>query len=439
MADRRPLLISMYRGLARALSPMFNVLFWLRSRKGKEVTSRKGERFGHAGMARPSGHLVWIHAASVGETMSILPVIDALTRGGNKVLLTTVTVTSAELAASRLPEGAIHQFVPYDAPGSLGRFLDHWKPDLAMVVESEIWPCLFDEIHNRKIPFVLLNGRLSDGSHRNWSRLASVSTYLFNCLDLVLAQSEADATRFRQLGCRNVETPGNLKFDAQKPSADEVALAAINARIGERPVWLAALTHPGEEDIALRAHETLKTEFPALLLVLVPRHPARTAEIRAFVEERGLQAASRAAGDDIQAETEVYLGDTLGEMGLYYRLAPVTFLAGSFSDVGGHNPVEAALSGSALVTGPKVANARAVYKDFFNSGAAIKVVDPAKLANAIAGLLGSPERAAEQSTKARALVEGSRGALEKTLRLLQPYLTVEDRDRMPEAPNEQGS
>ncbi|MES0809638.1 3-deoxy-D-manno-octulosonic acid transferase [Roseibium sp. SCPC15] len=439
MADRRPLLISLYRGLARALTPIFNVLFWSRSRKGKEIASRKGERFGHAGMARPSGHLVWIHAASVGETMSILPVIDALARNGNSVLLTTVTVTSAELAESRLPEGAIHQFVPYDAPGSLGRFLDHWKPDLAMVVESEIWPCLFDEIHDRKIPFVLLNGRLSDGSHRNWARLASVSKYLFNCLDLVLAQSEADAARFRRLGCRNVETPGNLKFDAERPGADATALSALRAQIGERPVWLAALTHPGEEEIALQAHEALKTEFPKLMLVLVPRHPARADEISTLIEERELKVASRTAGDDILAATDVYLGDTLGEMGLYYGLAPVTFLGGSFSDVGGHNPVEAALSGSALVTGPKVANARAVYKDFFSSGAAIKVEDPGNLAKAIAGLLGSPAQIADQSAKARALVEGSRGALEKTLRLLQPYLTVEDRDRMPEAPNEQGS
>ncbi|MES0880172.1 3-deoxy-D-manno-octulosonic acid transferase [Roseibium sp. SCP14] len=439
MADRRPFLISIYRGLARALTPVFNILFWSRSRKGKEIASRRGERFGHSALARPSGHLVWIHAASVGETMSILPVVDALARDGNKILLTTVTVTSAELAASRLPEGATHQFVPYDAPGPLGRFLDHWKPDLAMVVESEIWPCLFDDIRSRKIPFVLLNGRLSDGSHRNWSRLANVSRYLFNCLDLVLAQSEADAARFRQLGCRNVETPGNLKFDAEKPVADEIALSAVKSQIGSHPVWLAALTHPGEEEIALRAHEILRREFPGLLLVLVPRHPARAGEIRELVEQRGLHVASRAAGDDIQAGTDVYLGDTLGEMGIYYRLAPVTFLAGSFSDVGGHNPVEAALSGSALVTGPKVANARAVYKDFFSSGAATRLEDPDDLAKAIARLLEDPERVTDQSAKARALVEGNRGALEKTLQLLQPYLTVEDRDRMPEAPNEQGS
>lgn len=422
MADRRPLVFSLYRGLARALTPLFNLLFWFRSRSGKEVPTRKGERFGRTATSRPSGTLVWIHAASVGETVSVLPLVEELTASGHKVLLTTVTVTSAELAQSRLPDGAIHQFMPFDAPGPISRFLDHWSPDLAMVVESEIWPCLFDEMRARQTPFVLLNGRLSDRSYRSWARFPRISGYLFRCLDLVLAQSAADGERFRLLGCGNVSTPGNLKFDAPDPAVDEDQAVALTAQTGHRPVWLAALTHPGEDEIVLDAFGRLREEFPDLLLVLVPRHPVRTDDIAALIEHRGLRAVRRSLDQAIETDTDVYLGDTLGEMGLFYRLAPVTFLGGSFNDAGGHNPVEAALSGSALVTGPRVANARAVYKDFWSRQASLKAEQPEDLARHIGSLLRDPEKARGQAETARALVEAGRGALAETLMVLQPML-----------------
>ncbi|PVB63077.1 3-deoxy-D-manno-octulosonic acid transferase [Labrenzia sp. 011] len=438
-ARRRPVLISAYRTLARALGPLFHLLFWWRSRSGKEVASRKGERFGRSAQARPPGHLIWIHAASVGETMSVLPLIEDLCAAGNRVLLTTVTVTAADLAATRLPDGALHQFVPYDAPGPLTRFLDHWSPDLAMVVESEIWPCLFDELRSRKRPFILLNGRLSDSSHRNWSRFPAVAGYIFGCLDLVLAQSDADAGRFRSLGCERVETPGNLKFDAGVPEAEDAEILGLRTQIGDRPVWLAALTHPGEDEIALRAAVRLSEEFPDLLLVLVPRHPARADDISRLIGEYGLTSARRSAGETIAPSTRVYLGDTLGEMGLFYRLAPVTFLGGSFTDVGGHNPVEAALAGSALVTGPQVANARAVYKEFWAGRAALRASHPEDLADMVAGLLHRPEDARHQAERARALVEAGRGAQEKILQFLQPYLKGPAGDRKPEAEREQGA
>jgi 3-deoxy-D-manno-octulosonic-acid transferase len=436
MAEQQPILISIYRSLARALTPLFHVLFWLRCRSGKEIPGRKNERFGRGGATRPDGKLIWIHAASVGETMSVLPLIEALSRDGKKVLLTTVTVTAAELAQSRLPEGSIHQFVPFDAPGPVARFLDHWNPDLVMVVESEVWPCLFVEMRARSTPFVLLNGRLSDSSHKSWSRLPRVSGYIFNCLDLVLAQSTADAARFRKLGCLRVETPGNLKFDAEEPMADTADLVALKEQIGARHVWLAALTHPGEEEITLQAFTLLQQEFPDLLLVLVPRHPARADEIRDLVEQQGLSISLRSDSGFIDGHTQVYLGDTLGEMGLYYRLAPVTFLGGSFNDAGGHNPVEAALVGSALVTGPNVSNARAVYKDVWIAGASVRVREPENLAAAVGKLLGAPEEALRQSHEARALVEAGRGALQNTLTLLTPYLTVETEDRLREAAHE---
>jgi 3-deoxy-D-manno-octulosonic-acid transferase len=422
MADRAPFLVAAYRGLARLLTPLFNLLFLLRSRSGKEIAARKGERFGRARLPRPPGRLVWIHAASVGETMSVLPLIERLVAEKAAVLLTTVTVTAAELAEKRLPEGALHQFVPYDAPGPIRRFLAHWSPDLAMVVESEIWPCLFEEMRRRDIPFVLVNGRLSDGSRRNWSRLPRVARYIFGCLDLVLAQSKADAARFRKLGCARVEVPGNLKFDAAAPAADEAEVGRLRAMIGARPVWLAALTHPGEEEIALAAHRELRAEFADLLLVLVPRHPARADAVAEMLRGQGEKVARRSMGENIAGSTSVYLGDTLGEMGLYYRLAPVTFLGGSFNDAGGHNPVEAALAGSALVSGPNVSNARAVYKDFWISDAAKRAATAEELTERVALLLREPDRARQQADRAGALVAAGRGALAKTMAHLKPFL-----------------
>ena len=437
MAEKRPVLLSLYRAAAQGASPLFHVLFSLRSRSSKEIPSRKGERFGRSGVSRPAGKLIWIHAASVGETVSVLPLIDALAGEGRTVLLTTVTVTASELAEKRLPKGAIHQFMPYDAPATLNRFLDHWSPDLAMVVESEIWPCLFDEMRLRNVPFVLLNGRLSDGSLRNWSRIPDTSRFIFQCLDIVLAQSPADAARFRQLGCRNVEVPGNLKFDAAEPSVDNEALSRLKAQIDGRTIWVAALTHPGEDEIVLEAFSSLRREFQDLLLVLVPRHPARAQDVCDLVANRSLTLVSRSSKDPITAETDVFLGDTLGEMGLFYRLSPVTFLGGSFVDVGGHNPVEAALVGSALVTGPKVANARAVYKDFWNSGAAVRVNEPANLADEVGALLRNADQAQRQSETARALVEAGRGALVKTLSLLKPVLNGDRANWPSEAADEQ--
>jgi len=437
MAEQRPLLLRLYRGLARLAAPLFSLLFWLRSRSGKELVARKGERFGKPVSTRPEGKLVWIHAASVGETTSILPLITLLVEEGHKVLLTTVTVTASELAEKRLPHGAIHQFAPYDAPAHWARFLDHWSPDLAMVVESEIWPCLFVEMNVRKTPFVLLNGRLSDSSRNNWARIPATSRYVFRCLDLVLAQSQPDANRFADLGCTEIEVPGNLKFDAPEPAADEAELARLKSQIGDRAVWLAALTHPGEDEIVLDAYDRLRQDYPDLLLVMVPRHPARAPDIQDLATGRGLSLVRRSADLEIEPATQVYLGDTLGEMGLYYRLAPVTFLGGSFNDAGGHNPLEAALAGSALVSGPNVANARAVYKDFWNSGAALRVAEPADLAERVGLLLQAPEEVRVQADKARALVEAGRGALAKTRELLQPYLGDARNVRSAEAEDEQ--
>ncbi|MEP2706938.1 MAG: 3-deoxy-D-manno-octulosonic acid transferase [Roseibium sp.] len=439
MAERRPALITLYRALARALAPVFHLIFGYRSRAGKEIVARKGERFGRPSVSRPLGKLVWIHAASVGETTSVLPLIEKLFSTGHRVLLTTVTVTSSEIAEKRLPDGCIHQFAPFDSPGYVARFLEHWKPDLAMVVESEIWPCMFDEVRTHKIPFVMLNGRLSAASARNWSRLRGTSSYIFGCLDLVLAQSPADAERLRTLGCQRVETPGNLKFDATLPEADLFDVGELVSQIGDRPVWLAALTHSEEDDLVLTTHDMLSKAFPGLLLILVPRHPARASEVAERLKSQGLRAVRRSQETTISSTIDVYLGDTLGEMGLYYRLAPVTFLGGSFNDAGGHSPVEASLLGSALVTGPRVANARTVYNELWAQNAARRVDDPDRLAGAVSDLLRNPEDANAQAERARDIVKAGRGAVDKTLSLIEPYLGGAGTGRPPETSSEQSA
>ncbi|MBD8892989.1 3-deoxy-D-manno-octulosonic acid transferase [Roseibium litorale] len=421
-AEPRPLALFAYLTLARLGMPAYRLTHFLRCRSGKDDPLRGGERFGFAKIARPAGSLVWIHAASVGETNSVLPLIGELTARGATVLLTTVTLTSAELAAQRLPDGALHQFIPYDNPVFLRRFLDHWSPDLALTVESEVWPAAFDALKQRRIPFVLINGRLSAKSARNWSFIRSAGAYVFGCLDLCLAQSEADGKRLKALGCRRVEVPGNLKFDAEPPSAPAGEQAEISRQIGGRPRWLAALTHPGEDEVVLTAHLTLLEERPDLLLLLAPRHPARADDVAAMVRAKGLGLARRSLGEPILPQTQVYLGDTLGEMGLLYGVSGVAFLGGSFADVGGHNPVEAAALDTVIVSGPKVPNARPVYRSLWEAGASLRLEEPEELAGAISQLLEDRVRRQAMRAAAKEIIDGGRGALQRTLDALGPFL-----------------
>ncbi len=422
MADTRPFVVSLYLGLARLAVPFYWLLHFIRCRLGKEDPARANEKWGRPNIKRPCGHLVWIHAASVGETNSVLPLIEAMAARGSQVVLTTVTRTSAELAANRLPEGAIHQFVPFDSPSFVSRFLDHWKPDLALTVESEIWPALFVEIRRRTIPFALVNGRMSDKSFRGWLRLRAAATYVFGCLDLALAQTPADMRRLKKLGCKDAVCPGNLKFDARLDDARTPELNDLKEALGDRPVWLAALTHPGEDEIALAAHAELRKTHPDCLLLLVPRHPARADSIEALVDAEGFSAVRRSSGGKPEKGTAVFIGDTLGEMALFYQLAPVSFLGGSFNDVGGHNPVEAATFGAAIICGPKVANARAVYKILWGAKAAQRLETPDELAACVDTLLRDNSARAVQAKKALEIVEGGRGALERTVEYLQPLL-----------------
>ncbi|MEQ8266404.1 MAG: 3-deoxy-D-manno-octulosonic acid transferase [Parvibaculum sp.] len=414
----------LYRTMTRALAPAVPFLLRRRETRGKEDPARLSERFGIASLARPAGRLVWIHAASVGESLSILPLTERLLAAapGLHVLVTTGTVTSSKLMAERLPRGAFHQFVPLDHPDYCARFLDHWRPDLAVWVESEFWPNLIVAAHERRVPLALANARITGRSARNWSRAPGFIADLLSRFSLLMAQDRASAERLRALGAAHVEEPGNLKHDAPPLGHDEAALAALRAMAGPRPVWLASNTHEGEERAAAAAHLSLAADHPGLLTLIVPRHPARGPAIAAGLEAMGLAVARRAANEPVTASTNIYLGDTLGEMGLYYRLAGVAFIGGTLTDTGGHNPFEAARLDCALVAGPCDFNFAEAYAAFEAAGAMIRVRDAAALPGAVAGLLARETERARMAAAAMRIASADSGATARTLEALLALL-----------------
>lgn len=422
MADAAELTLRLWRGLGLVLAPAVRGVLAFRRSRGKEDARRGYERLGFSPLARPDGPVAWVHAASVGETMSVIALVERLTARGFVVVMTTGTVTSAAIAAGRLPPRAIHQYVPVDVATYVRRFLDHWRPSLAVFVESEIWPVTVLELAERRIPQVLVNARMSERSSRRWVRLSGIARAVFGRLALALAQSEADAERLRMLGARPVATSGNLKFDGRLPPVDRAELDALLALIGDRPRWLAASTHSGEEAAAADAHVRLAARHADLLTIVAPRHPARRDEILTECRARGLRVAVRSAGERPGPDVDLYLCDTLGEMGLVFRLAPVTFLGGSLAPIGGHNPIEPGLVGTALVHGPHIEKAAELYDMLARADAAVAVADRAGLAEAIDALLADPLAAAAVANRAHAVVERSAGALDRTMQALDPLI-----------------
>jgi 3-deoxy-D-manno-octulosonic-acid transferase len=414
--------LSLYGVAGRVAAPIAGAVLRLREREGKEDGARRGERFGVAGKARPAGPLVWVHAASVGETVAAVPLIDRLTGLGSAVLLTTGTVTAAEVARRRLPSGAIHQFVPIDTPTSVARFLDYWRPGLALFAESELWPTMLRSIKRRALPLAVVNARMSERSFRSWSAVAPLARAVVGRAELFLAQTLADADRLKALGARRVVVCGNLKFDAPPPPADEAAVAALRQAIGDRPVLVAASTHRGEEAAVIAAHALIAFEGARLLTILAPRHPERGDQVAAEIAAAGLSYSRRSQGEPIDASTEVYLADTIGEMGLWYRLADFAFLGGSMVPHGGQNPIEPAKLQVPILHGGHVGNFRDVYDALVAARAVVPVEDAASLAAAVTRLIAAPEESDRLTREARACVERFGGALERTLGALEPYL-----------------
>src|SRR5512140_2269962 len=288
-----PMTLRMYRHLASGLVPLAPALIKRRLKQGKEDPARVGERRGLSQDVRPHGPLVWIHGASVGEVLAAAALIERLRDLNLRILLTSGTVTSAAIVAKRFPADVIHQYVPYDSPRYVARFLDHWRPSLALFIESDLWPNLILSSAARRLPMVLINGRMSQRSFPRWIRMSGTISALLSKFEVCLAQSELDAERFTALGSRNVVTTGNLKLDVPAPPADAARLERLTTLTRGRPIIVAASTPPGEEEILLEAHRALAGFFPQLLTVVVPRHPNRGEAIARTVAASGLQAALR--------------------------------------------------------------------------------------------------------------------------------------------------
>lgn len=408
---RQPLGLKLYRALSRAAEPVASFALQQRLKSGKEDPARINERKGKPGAARPDGALLWIHGASVGESLSVIPLVRRLQelRPDLAFLVTTGTVTSAKLMGERLPTGAFHQYIPLDHPDFIARFLDHWRPDAAFFVESEFWPNLILGARSAVRFMALVNGRVSPRSFEDWKRQPNAIKYILSSFDAIIAQDYQNAERLITLSGAPVEMMGNLKNAAPPLPADETDVQRLRKNINERPVWLAASTHPGEEEPVLAAHKLLQEEFSDLLTIIAPRHPNRGGEVSEIAVANGLKSVRRSENGAITDGVQIYIADTLGELGLFYRVSDIAFVGGAITPKGGHNPLEPARLGAAILHGPHMFNFVETYGDLRAAGGAALVRNERELANAVKRLLAdektrrtmvaSAKRAAENSAE----------------------------------------
>jgi 3-deoxy-D-manno-octulosonic-acid transferase len=422
LVDPLPMTLRVYRKLSSAMVPLSPALINRRLKLGKEDPARVGERRGVSADVRPVGPLVWIHGASVGEVLAAAALIEKLRALNLRILLTSGTVTSAAIVAKRFPADVIHQYVPYDSPRYVARFLDHWRPSLALFIESDLWPNLILSSAARRLPMVLINGRMSQRSFPRWRRVAGTISALLGRFELCLAQSQLDGERFAALGSRNVTVTGNLKLDVPAPPADSGKLERLMSLTRGRPVVVAASTHPGEEEILVEAHKTLAGFFSGLLTVIVPRHADRGEAIARMIAASGLHAGLRSREELPTAATDIYVADTMGEMGLFYRLAPIVFMGGSLVEHGGQNPIEAVKLGASVVHGPHVFNFTDVYEALDAAHGARRADSQEALVKQLGQLLADPKVRDTQLAASERVVEQLGGALERTLTALEPYL-----------------
>jgi 3-deoxy-D-manno-octulosonic-acid transferase len=417
--------LALYRLATRLGGPLFDVALQQRARRAKEDPARLPERLGRPSLPRPAGPLLWLHAASVGEAQAVLPLLEALlgARPTLQALVTTGTVTSARLMAERLPARARHQFVPVDRADAWRRFLEHWRPDLLLLVESELWPNLILESRRQSVPMALINARISARSAERWRHLPGAAAELLRGFELCLAQSAQDRDRLQALGAGPIQAIGNLKAAAPPLPVPPAALAELSDALGARPLWLAASTHPGEDALLLEAHRRLASRLPGLLTILAPRHPERGAALAAWLRSAGVSVARRALRQLPGADCALYLADTLGELGLFYRLAPVAFIGKSLAAPGGgQNPLEPARLGCPVLFGPHMANFAEPASRLLQAGGARQVGDAGELAATVAALLEDPAARAAMAERACTAAAAEPDVLDATLAALAPLL-----------------
>ncbi len=413
-----PLSLRLYRAATAVVSPLAPAVLRARARQGREDPARLGERLGRPGRPRPDGALVWLHGVSVGEGLSVLPVIDRLrqVRSDLAILVTSGTRASAEVLGGRLPAEVIHQYAPVDIPDAVRGFLGHWRPDLAVFVESEIWPNLVLGAKATGARLALVSAGLSANSHRRWRHVPAAAQTLLGAYDLILARDAVSSRRLRSLGAR-IDGLADLKFGAPPLTADPAALAEVRAVIGDRPVVLAASTHPGEEEIALRAFASHGRAHAARpILIIAPRHLERSEAIEHAARAAGLVAGRRSQVAD-PGGVDVYIADTLGEMGLWYRLAHLAVIGGSLSPgVGGHNPLEPARLGCPFIAGPHVERWPAY--EAMSAAAATALVAPAALGTWIDRVLAVAPALTAMAARARGWVAARDAESDQAVRRL---------------------
>ena len=414
--------LKLYAGMARLFHAAAPGLLKSRVRKGKEDPARWTERLGETQVERPEGRIVWFHGVSVGESLSALPVIERLRqeRPDLTVVLTTATTTSAEILAKRLPAGVLHQFAPIDTPQAAKAFLDYWRPNLAVFIESDIWPNLLDALAARRVPYALLSARITEKTYRGWQTWSGAMRKVLSGYSLVMAQDRDSDRRLASMGIATAPV-ANLKTLGAPLNVDETALAALDALIGERRVLLAASTHYGED--ALIAHALEPYVRDGDLLILAPRHPLKAPDIRIDIESLGLHVAQRSLNEPLTAGTQVYLADTLGELGLFFSLADIVVMGGSFqSGVGGHNPLEPARLGKSVVTGPDLFNWQGVFEDLIDAGAGFRVDSASDLGYLAGELRQNPEAVRVADRKALEVSRREAGTLDRVWTALEPLL-----------------
>ena len=403
------------------ITPFLVVWFWVRRLKGKESKTRFCERLGYPKMKRPEGKLIWMHGASVGECLSMMPLINKLLELDKDlhIMVTSGTVTSADLMAKRLPERAFHQFIPIDSPWGARHFVRHFHADAVLWFESDFWPNLLASIHAAKIPLVLLNGRISDKSFERWQKAKWFIQPLLKNFTLTLGQSPENARRLQVLGSPMIDCVGNIKYAAPPSPYDEKELMKLLSQIGDRPCWCGASTHHNEEEKMAAVHQKIKEIFPNLLTICVPRHPHRADDIEKMFVKNGLKVSRRSRGENIDLDTNVYLADTIGEMGLLYRLAPVVFVGGSLIPFGGQNMLEPMSLSRAVIIGPYAFNFKEIVQSAKEMGALIEVPDEQGLAAAVQELLSNPIKRKELSDLGHQTATSEMGVLTRLYECLK--------------------
>ena len=432
--------LRLYRLLVFLAGPILRLSLSRRALKGREDRARMREKLGHASLKRPDAPLIWVHAASVGETISVLPLIGDIleSRPAQTILLTTGTVTSAATVAkfqarhTDIRARLRHQYAPLDRRNWVSRFLDHWNPDAAFWVESEIWPNMLLACERHRIPLIMLNGRLSPRSFHRWRRMRHTAQRLLGRFSMLMAQDNMTAERLRALGLDDVHTPGNLKLDAPPLAHEDDALKALKRDIGARPVWLAASTHPGEESQIAETHKIIAAAHPNALTLIAPRHPDRGDALAAELRKTGLKLAQRSAGEAITDETQIYLLDTLGELGLFYRLVGIVLMGGTLIPHGGQNPIEAARLDCAILHGPHIENFQEMFDALTARQAVAAISDAATLASQVKALFENPPQTEQMADAAAAYADAMSGTRARVMELIAPYLS--EPDATPAAP-----